>query len=94
MLIFGYPKGKGPIKLTPRCPASSIFMENRYEEPHIEVLENAYKEHEEQRRARHALPYENSGTLADYYYLRKHTSAFMEEMNRSTSVMFDWWCGH
>jgi len=93
MLIFGYPKGKGPIKLTPRCPAPSVFMENRYEELHIEELAHAYQEHEQQRRTTHSLPYENMGTLADYYYLRKHTSAFMEEMNRSVKVMFDWWCG-
>ncbi|MGH0052518.1 MAG: nitroreductase family protein [Sphaerochaetaceae bacterium] len=92
MLIFGYPKGKGPHKLTPRCPASSLFMEDRYEEPHIEQLEKAYTEHEAQRRTTHSLPYENKGTLADYYYLKKHTSAFMEEMNRSVNVMFKWWC--
>nr|WP_319473461.1 nitroreductase family protein [uncultured Sphaerochaeta sp.] len=93
MLIFGYPKGKGPIKLAPRCPAPSVFMENRYEELHIEELAHAYQEHEQQRRTTQSLPYENLGTLADYYYLRKHTSAFMEEMNRSVSVMFEWWCG-
>ncbi len=92
MLIFGYPKGKGPVKLTPRCPQDAVFMTDRYEEPHIEQLERAYELHEEDRRRSRSLPYENTGTLADYYYLRKHTSAFIEEMNRSTSVMFDWWC--
>ncbi|MGE4454409.1 MAG: nitroreductase family protein [Sphaerochaeta sp.] len=93
MLIFGYPKGKGSKKLTPRCPQSSMFMQDRYKEMHIEQLQEAYKEHEEQRRATNALPYENTGTLADYYYVRKHSSEFMEEMNRSTQVMFDWWVG-
>lgn len=92
MLIFGYPKGKDPVKLTPRCPLDSIFMQDRYEEPHIEQLQKAYAVHEEDRRRTQSLPYQNTGTLADYYYLRKHTSAFMEEMNRSTNVMFDWWC--
>lgn len=92
MLIFGYPKTKGLIRLTPRCPASSIFMIDRYEEPHLEQLEKAYKEHEEDRRRTSSLPYENTGTLADYYYVRKHTSEFMREMNRSVEVMFNWWC--
>jgi len=92
MLIFGYPKGKHPVKLTPRCPEDSMFMQDSYQEPHLEQLETAFSQHEQQRRTVHSLPYDNTGTLADYYYLRKHTSAFMEEMNRSTSVMFDWWC--
>ncbi len=92
MLIFGYPKGKSPVKLTPRCPESSIFMQDQYEEPHLAQLNNAFAAHEQERRKIHSLPYENQGTLADYYYLRKHTSSFMEEMNRSTTVMFDWWC--
>jgi len=67
-------------------------MQDSYQEPHLKQLEEAFALHEQQRRATNSLPYENTGTLADYYYLRKHTSAFMEEMNRSTSVMFDWWC--
>ncbi len=92
MLIFGYPKAKGPVRLTPRCPQDTIFMQDRYMEPHLEQMERAYRVHEEDRRRSQSLPYENTGTLADYYYLRKHTSSFMEEMNRSTTVMFDWWC--
>ncbi len=91
MLIFGYPKGKGPVKLTPRCPDESIFMKDGYQEPHLEEMKIAYALHEEQRRATKSLPYENTGTLADYYYLRKHSSAFMEEMNRSAKVMFETW---
>lgn len=94
MLIFGYPKGKKNLKLTVRCPADSIFMTDGYEEPNLEQLSKAYQEHEEQRRKTSSLPYDNTGTLADYYYLKKHTSAFMQEMNRSTKVMFDWWCNH
>lgn len=92
MLIFGYPKGSGAVKLTPRCPQDTIFMQDRYETLHLPQLERAYAAHEEDRRKTQALPYQNKGTLADYYYLRKHTSAFMEEMNRSTKVMFEWWC--
>jgi FMN reductase (NADPH) len=93
MVIFGYPKGEGPVKLAPRCPVDSIFMKDRYDEPHLTQMERAYHLHEEHRRRIQALPYGNSATLADYYYVRKYASAFMEEMNRSTQAMFDWWEG-
>ncbi len=91
MLIFGYPAQAQHVKLTPRCPISSIFMTDEYQQPHLKEMSEAFAAHEEQRRRVRSLPYDNSGTLADYYYLRKHTSAFMKEMNRSTEVMFDWW---
>jgi FMN reductase (NADPH) len=91
MLIFGYPAQTQSTKQSPRCPVDAIFMENRYKEPHLGDLERAFSVHEEARRRVGALPYDNTATLADYYYLRKHTSAFMAEMDRSTRVMFDWW---
>ncbi len=91
MLIFGYPKGKETLRLSPRCPEQYVFMEDSYEEPHLEQMQAAYAVHEELRRKTHSLPFENTGTLADYYYLRKHTSSFMQEMNRSTEVMFEHW---
>lgn len=91
MLIFGYPKEGRQAKTSPRCPADTIFMPNEYEDLSLKRLEYAYREHEEQRRKVGALPYDNTATLADYYYIRKHTSAFMEEMDRSTRVMFERW---
>lgn len=91
MLIFGYPKQTASVKQSPRCPVDSIFMTDGYEELHLDALEQAYHEHESSRRKVGSLPYGNEGTLADYYYLRKHSSAFMEEMNRSTAVMFERW---
>ncbi len=91
MLIFGYPKQTASVKQSPRCPVDSIFMTDRYEEMHLNRLERAYGEHEAKRRRVGSLPYDNEGTLADYYYLRKHSSSFMEEMNRSTAVMFERW---
>lgn len=94
MLIFGYPKSEKEGKLTPRCPQDAIFMEDYYHEPHLEQLNSAFSEHEEQRKQTRTLPFGNTGSLADYYYFRKHTSSFMEEMNRSTKVMFDHWCNH
>ena len=94
MLIFGYPKSNKEVKLTPRCPHEAIFMEDYYHEPHLEQLQSAFAEHEAQRKQTHSLPFENTGSLGDYYYFKKHTSSFMEEMNRSAKVMVDHWCEH
>ena len=66
-------------------------MKDSYKEPHLKEMEYAYAEHEEQKRRIQSLPDENTGTLADFYYRRKHTSSFMREMNRSTEVMFRRW---
>lgn len=93
MLIIGYPKNenRATSNLTPRCPADAIFMENEYIEPHLEQLEKAYKAHEEGFRATHQLPFNNTGSIADRYYFKKHMSAFMAEMNRSAELMIEEW---
>lgn len=91
MVIFGYKKNQGTLRLTERCPQSAIFMENQYREPHLEQLKQDFASHEEQKRRTNSLPFSNTGSIADYYYFRKHTSTFMEEMNRSTKLMFDTW---
>ncbi|WP_320129000.1 nitroreductase family protein [uncultured Sphaerochaeta sp.] len=91
MVVFGYKKNQQEIKLTPRCLEESIFMENQYQELHLDQLEAAFSPLEKQRRATNSLPFDNTGSIADYYYFKKHTSDFMEEMNRSTAVMFDHW---
>jgi nitroreductase len=91
MIIFGYKKNQANLKLTTRCPQNAIFMENQYKEPHLEQLKQDFSTHEENRRKTNSLPFDNTGSIADYYYFRKHTSTFMDEMNRSTKVMFDTW---
>jgi nitroreductase len=91
MVIFGYKKNQGDMKLTTRCPQAAIFMENQYREPHLKALQQDFSTHEENRRKTNSLPFDNTGSIADYYYFRKHTSSFMKEMNRSTKVMFDTW---
>ena len=92
MLIFGNPKTEPTGKQTPRCPQEAVFMQDRYESPTIEQLQHAFSEHEQQRRDSKILPFNNTGSIADHYYFKKHTSSFMEEMNRSTKVMFEHWC--
>lgn len=89
-LIMGYPK-RPTSPMQRRPPKESIFMENSYAEPHLEELEKMYKDQEDFLREHKTLPYDNNGTIADYYYNRKYTSAFMKEMNRSTSVFLKRW---
>jgi len=92
LVIFGYPKNPEPLAFPAiRCPEASIFMENRYEEPHLAQLHAAFGAQEERLRQQNRLPFDNTGTIADYYYFRKHTSDFMEEMNRSSKLLVDGW---
>lgn len=92
LVIFGYPKNPKPLDVPAlRCPVESIFMENSYQEPHLEELQKAFGQQEERLREQQRLPFENSGTISDYFYFRKHTSDFMEEMNRSGKKIIDLW---
>jgi len=92
MLIMGYPKNENRnLKPGSRCPEGYIFMENEYKEPHLKEMSLAYKELEDNLRKQNRLPYDNKGTLADYYYLRKHSSEFMANMNKSAeNFILNW----
>jgi len=92
MLIIGYPKNENR-NLTPslRCPITSAFMENSYKEPHLKDLEVAYGEMEENLRKQNRLPYDNKGTIADYYYLRKHSTKYRDNMNSSAENFIKNW---
>lgn len=92
LLIFGYPKNPRPLAHpAQRCPISAIFMENSYQEPHLETLQQAYEKQESHLKRQNLLPFNNTGSIADYYYFRKHTSDFMQEMNRSAQAIIDRW---
>jgi len=92
LLIFGYPKTNEPLAhKSLRCPPESIFMDNHYQDLHLKDLQKAYGAQEDQLRQQGRLPFENSGTIADFYYFRKHVSEFMQEMNRSSKAIIDHW---
>ena len=91
MLIMGYPKGIIKAPLSKRPEADGIFMENRYRKMDFDELERVYHEQEEALRKNGALPYENTGSIADRYY-KKYASDFMAEMNRSAAVFLKRWC--
>lgn len=93
MVIFGYPNEdfgtKSDHQLRP--DAGHVFMENSYREPHLDQLRAAYRAQEAQMARQKRLPFDNSGSIADYYYFRKYTSSFMAEMNRSVAAMLERW---
>jgi nitroreductase len=92
LVIFGYPKNPAPLAYPAvRCPIDSIFMENSYTEAHLSDLERAFGLQEQRLKKQGILPFENTGTISDYYYFKKHTSDFMEEMNRSSQAIIDHW---
>ena len=92
MLIMGYPKTVPTSEQTLRPEPEYIFMENGYRKLSVEECSAMYKKHEDKLRERKVLPNDNTGTFADYYFKRKYSSAFMEEMNRSAEVFIRRWC--
>jgi hypothetical protein len=92
MVVFGYPidPEKRP-KAMERCPLDSIFFENTYEQPHLSQMEKAYASMEERFRRQNRLPYGNTGNLADYSYLTKHTAPYRKAMNDSAKEFTHAW---
>jgi FMN reductase (NADPH) len=92
LVIFGYPKSQEALaNESLRCPSEAIFMENQYHTATLEELQQAYSAHEQRLREQNRLPFDNTGTIADFYYFKKHESEFMEEMNRSSKALIDSW---
>ncbi len=92
LLIFGYPKSKKELPVQSiRPPSDAVFMEDTYEPYTLEKLQYAYGRQEEDARRKKRLPFDNTGSLADEYYFRKHTSDFMKEMNRSGACIIRAW---
>ncbi len=91
MIIFGYPKSYGSAKQTERPEPKYLFMENSYKNYTPEECELMYSKHKAELSERKVLPNNNTGTFADYYFNRKYSSAFMDEMNRSASVFISRW---
>lgn len=92
MLIMGIPKGNDTSLKTLRPDSKYIFMENKYKHYSPEECEDIYKEHRKRLEDKKILPNSISKTYADYYFNRKYSSAFMDEMNRSAEVFLKEWC--
>jgi len=91
MLIFGKPKKKLKPPLV-RPDEKYIFFTDTYKEQTKTEIEETFSKHEDKARKNNALPFDNTGTIADQFYLRKFSSNFMKEMNRSTKVFIERWC--
>lgn len=92
LLIFGYPKARNALPVQSiRPPSDAVFMKDTYTPYTIEKLQYAYQRQEEDARRKKKLPFNNTGSLADEYYFRKHTSDFMKEMNRSSEQIIRRW---
>ena len=92
LLIFGYPKAKQALPVQSiRPPSDAVFMKDTYTPYTIETLRYAYAKQEEDARRKKKLPFNNTGSIADEYYFRKHTSDFMKEMNRSGELIIRRW---
>ena len=92
MLIMGYPLSEKREAVTPRPdPDSSVFMENGYADLTEEAIFSQYEHHRANYENKKLLPLDNTGSVADYYYNRKYTSDFMDEMNRSAKVFITRW---
>jgi nitroreductase len=90
MLIMGYKKDNKEKKLLERCSLDSIFMVDSYKRRSKEELDEAWSKPLNHLVKTNRVPYEGA-TMADCYYTKKHTSSFMNEMNRSTSVFLKKW---
>lgn len=90
MLIMGYKKDTKEKKLLDRCSLDSIFMEDSYKSKTKEQLDKEWSIPLEHRKKTNGLPYEGA-SMADYYYTKKYTTDFMEEMNRSVAVFINKW---
>jgi nitroreductase len=92
MVVFGYPidPEKRP-KAMERCPLEAIFHENEYKEPHLREMQKSYSRMEEKFGRQNRLPYGNTGTLADYSYLSKHTAPYRRAMNDSAKAFTHAW---
>ncbi|MBN2859860.1 MAG: nitroreductase family protein [Sphaerochaetaceae bacterium] len=92
LVIFGYPKSKNALPVQSiRPPSDTVFMKDTYTPYTIETLRYAYGKQEEDARKKKRLPFDNTGSIADEYYFRKHTSDFMKEMNRSSELIIRRW---
>jgi nitroreductase len=92
MVCFGYPKGpwKETIGSTPRHRADDIFHTDGYARKDAEQLQQMFAAHDAYYRQTGRVHDEIRDT-AHAFYMRKHTSEFMAEMNRSVSLMLENW---
>lgn len=92
LICFGYPKGgwKTTAPGTIRHGIEHMFFQDTYQARGPEELLDMYASFDEAYRKTGRLN-ETYTDTAHYYYLKKHSSTFMYEMNRSVAAMLASW---
>lgn len=92
LICFGYPKGewKRGLSSTPRYAKEDIFHHDRYVRKQKEDLARMGAAHDAYYTRTNRFR-EGISDTAHYFYIRKHTSTFMSEMNRSVDRMLENW---
>lgn len=92
MICFGYPKGgwKTSDPGTIRHAVEHMFFQDTYQRRDSEDLLRMYAPFDEAYRKSGRIN-ETYTDTAHYYYLKKHSSDFMYEMNRSVKAMLESW---
>jgi FMN reductase (NADPH) len=92
LICFGYPKNKPSLERVPRCNADDIFHIDSYHKKNAEELTAMYREMDEKNKNQKRYnSYPGVDNLGQYYYIKKHTSEFMKEMDRSVKEMLKNW---
>ncbi|MBI9098412.1 MAG: nitroreductase family protein [Spirochaetaceae bacterium] len=91
LLCFGYPgKNYQTNKPAPRYPQEFIHYKNRYKRLNSRDFNNMYKTVENRYFPRGEFA-ENAKNIGQHFYLKKHSSDFMREMNRSVRIALKNW---
>lgn len=91
MLCFGYPnENYEEKKPAPRFPGEFIHFRNRYRKLSGSDFDNMYRPMEERYFAAGKF-IEGAENIGQHFYLRKHSSPFMKEMNRSVRAAMKIW---
>ena len=92
LVCFGYPKKKPVPGKVPRCSADDIFHTDTYHQKNANELSAMYHEMNEiHKKQKRYDTYSGVENLGQYYYIKKHTSEFMKEMDRSVKEMLKNW---
>lgn len=91
LLIFGYAKAIPVAPMTTRPEPEYVFMQDSYKHQSVDECEKMYEKNTASFKERGVLPFDNTGSFIDWYYRKKYTSDWMQEMSRSTKVFLDRW---
>ena len=91
MICFGYPNENYPTKKpAPRYPQEFVHYKDKYKRLNSDDFHKMYKPIEERYFTTGEF-IEGASNIGQHFYIKKHTSDFMEEMNRSVREALKIW---